>query len=55
MTAVQTAADTILEVNNLKTYIFTRAATVKAVDGVSFDLKKGRRSASWANRVVARQ
>ena len=43
MTAVQTATDTILEVNNLKTYIFTRAATVKAVDGISFDLqKKGR-------------
>ena len=41
MTAVQTATDTILEVNNLKTYIFTRAATVKAVDGISFDLKKG--------------
>lgn len=41
MTAVQTATDTILEVNNLKTYIFTRAATVKAVDGISFNLKKG--------------
>jgi len=30
-----------LEVNNLKTYFFTRWGTVKAVDGVSFSLEKG--------------
>ena len=41
MTAVQTDAETILEVKDLYTYIFTRAATVKAVDGISFALKKG--------------
>jgi peptide/nickel transport system ATP-binding protein len=31
----------ILEVNNLSTYIFTRTSVVKAVDGVSFDLRQG--------------
>lgn len=31
----------ILTVNGLKTYFFTRRGVVKAVDGVSFDLKKG--------------
>ncbi len=41
MTAVQTDAETILEVKDLYTYIFTRNATVKAVDGVSFTLHKG--------------
>lgn len=30
-----------LEVKNLKTYFFTRWGTVKAVDGVSFSLRKG--------------
>lgn len=41
MTAVQTEAETILEVKDLYTYIFTRNSTVKAVDGVSFTLHKG--------------
>ncbi|CAI8005367.1 Oligopeptide transport ATP-binding protein AppF [Geodia barretti] len=41
MTAVQTEAETILEVKDLYTYIFTRNATVKAVDGISFTLHKG--------------
>ncbi|MBU4314005.1 MAG: ABC transporter ATP-binding protein [Actinobacteria bacterium] len=31
----------ILEVKNLKTYFYTDGGIVKAVDGVSFDLKKG--------------
>ena len=31
----------VLEVRNLKTYFFTPFGTVKAVDGVSFDMKKG--------------
>lgn len=33
--------DNILEVNNLKTSFFTHVGEVKAVDGVSFTLKKG--------------
>jgi oligopeptide transport system ATP-binding protein len=31
----------ILEVRDLKTYFFTEDGTVKAVDGISFDLKRG--------------
>jgi len=31
----------ILEVKNLSTYFYTDDGVVKAVDGVSFDLKKG--------------
>jgi oligopeptide/dipeptide ABC transporter ATP-binding protein len=33
--------DIILEVKDLRTYIFTRTATIKAVDGVSFRLRQG--------------
>jgi oligopeptide/dipeptide ABC transporter ATP-binding protein len=33
--------DVILDVKNLSTYIFTRTSVVKAVDGVSFDLRQG--------------
>ncbi len=33
--------NTILKVNNLKTYFFTRRGVVKAVDGVNFELRKG--------------
>ena len=35
------ASDTILEVADLQTYFFTRQGLVKAVDRVSFSLKKG--------------
>jgi peptide/nickel transport system ATP-binding protein len=31
----------VLEVNGLKTYFFTRSGAVKAVDDVSFSLKRG--------------
>ena len=31
----------VLEINDLKTYFYTDDGIVKAVDGVSFDLKKG--------------
>src|ERR687885_1091140 len=31
----------ILEVKDLKTYFFTEDGTVKAVDGITFDLKRG--------------
>ena len=34
-------AEHLLEVNNLKTYFFTRAGVVKAVDDVSFAIKPG--------------
>jgi oligopeptide/dipeptide ABC transporter ATP-binding protein len=33
--------DSILEVKNLSTHFFTRAGTVKAVDGVSFAIERG--------------
>ncbi len=33
--------ETILSVKNLKTYFFTRRGTVRAVDGIDFELKKG--------------
>ncbi len=44
MAAVQSSvADNpvILEVNDLRTYFFNRTATVKAVDGISFNLRQG--------------
>ena len=34
-------AENLLEVNNLKTYFFTRGGVVKAVDDVSFTIKSG--------------
>jgi len=34
-------SDNLLRVENLKTYFYTHRGTVKAVDGVSFDMKKG--------------
>jgi oligopeptide/dipeptide ABC transporter ATP-binding protein len=37
----QAAAKPVLEVNNLQTYFQTRWGTVKAVDGVSFQLNRG--------------
>lgn len=37
----ETDNNKILEVKNLKTYFYTDDGIVKAVDGVSFDLKKG--------------
>jgi oligopeptide/dipeptide ABC transporter ATP-binding protein len=33
--------DALLKVRDLKTYFFTRAGTVKAVDGVSFEVRRG--------------
>ncbi len=42
-TAQNSVADNpvILEVNDLRTYFFNRTSTVKAVDGVSFNLRQG--------------
>ena len=34
-------AKNFLQVENLRTYFFTRWGTVKAVEGVSFSIKKG--------------
>ena len=33
--------ETVLEVEDLRTYFTTRWGTVKAVDGISFDLRRG--------------
>ena len=35
------AGETVLAVDNLRTYFYTDAGTVKSVDGVSFELKRG--------------
>ena len=35
------SADKLIQVNNLKTYFYTEAGTVKAVNNVSFDIYKG--------------
>jgi peptide/nickel transport system ATP-binding protein len=37
----RTAAETILEIDDLKTYFYTRDGVVRAVDGVSYRLAKG--------------
>src|SRR5215218_8105274 len=37
----ETKSDTILDVRDLKTYFFLRRGVVKAVDGVSFSLRRG--------------
>jgi len=34
-------AETLLKIEGLKTYFFTEAGIVKAVDGMSFDVRKG--------------
>ena len=41
MAATQSDTDLVLEVQDLRTYFSTRWGTVKAVDGVSFDLRRG--------------
>jgi ABC-type dipeptide/oligopeptide/nickel transport system ATPase component len=33
--------ETLLRIKGLKTHFFTEAGIVKAIDGVSFDVKKG--------------
>lgn len=44
MTSTQNSAaenPVILEVNDLRTYFFNRTSTVKAVDGINFNLRQG--------------
>ncbi len=46
-------ADALLEVRDLRTYIYTRRGVVKAVDGASLlGPAAARRSASWASRAL---
>jgi len=40
-TILDPSAENLLEVKGLRTYFFTRAGTVKAVDGVDFAVRKG--------------
>ncbi|MDA0263888.1 MAG: ABC transporter ATP-binding protein [Chloroflexi bacterium] len=40
-TVTRVNTETVLEVKDLRTYFRTRWGTVKAVDGISFDLRKG--------------
>ena len=42
-------SDTLLTVKDLKTYFFLASGVSKAVDGVSFELKKVRPWESWEN------
>ena len=41
VTNARTNTETVLTVEDLRTYFTTRWGTVKAVDGISFDLRKG--------------
>ena len=41
MENTRTTGDVVLEVEDLRTYFRTRLGTVKAVDGVSFTLRRG--------------
>ena len=41
VTNARTDTETVLTVEDLRTYFTTRWGTVKAVDGISFDLRKG--------------
>jgi oligopeptide/dipeptide ABC transporter ATP-binding protein len=40
-TTTKTKTDTIVSVENLKTYFYTEDGTVPAIDGVSFEVKRG--------------
>ena len=47
--------DILLRVEGLKTYFFQRNAVLKAVDGVSFTIRKGRRWVWWGSRAAGRR
>ena len=44
----------LLEVRDLKTWFYLEQGIIRAVDGVSFQLRRGRRSESWVRAAVAR-
>jgi peptide/nickel transport system ATP-binding protein len=46
--------EVVLEVNDLRTHIFDRTSVVKAVDGVSFFLRKGETLGIGVGRAAAR-
>ena len=48
-------AETVLEVEGLHTYLFTRLGVVKAVDDVSFAVRRPRRWRSSARAAAARR
>ncbi len=41
MVCAKANTETLLDVRDLKTYFFTRHGVVKAVDGVTFSLRRG--------------
>jgi ABC-type glutathione transport system ATPase component len=54
MVTSHTRIDTevVLSVDDLRTHFTTRWGTVKAVDGISFDLRTARLWESWASQVA---
>ena len=44
----------LLAIERLETHFHTEAGTVRAVDGVTLTVHKGRPWASWANQAAAR-
>lgn len=45
-------SETLLQVENLRTYFHTFRGVVKAVDGISFPWMRDRCWASWASRAA---
>ena len=45
-------SETLLQVENLRTYFHTFRGVVKAVDGISFSLDEGQVLGIWASRAA---